>query len=153
MSDNDTINTDGEVGEYSKSDIVVTAGQETLLGDLNWDIPRNKGKLLWEIGIPDRSSYEFAHGHTDFFEGFVYDNFVNEFSNPIEYNVEEKNWDTALPYVHCPLKINESILTGCKIEKGTCNGTCAVSNNLPQGTYVIKLMQADKGVQLKLVKY
>jgi T5SS/PEP-CTERM-associated repeat protein len=106
--------TDGEVGEYSKSSVVVTAGQETLVGDLNWDIPRNKGKLLWEIGIPDRSSYEFGHGHTDFFEGFVYDNFVNEFSNPIEYNVEEKNWDTALPYVHCPLKINESILNAWK---------------------------------------
>lgn len=95
--------TDGEVGEFSKANVTVTAGQDNQLGNLIWSIPRNKGKLLWEIGVPNRSSVEFAHGHTDYFEGFVYDNFVNEFSNPIEYNVADKNWATALPYAQCPL--------------------------------------------------
>jgi len=94
---------DGEVGEFKKINVTVTAGQDNNLGNLIWTIKRNKGKLLWEVGVPNRSSEEFAHGHTDFFEGFVYNNFANEFSNPIEYNVADKNWATALPYAHCPL--------------------------------------------------
>ncbi|MDD5184608.1 MAG: polysaccharide lyase family protein [Paludibacter sp.] len=92
--------TNGEVGEFSKTNVTVTAGDTTSMGDLVWTIARNKGKIAWEIGYPNRSASEFGHGHTDFFEGYVYDNFYKEYSNPLEYNVDEKNWDTALPYAH-----------------------------------------------------
>ena len=102
--------TDGEVGEYSKTNLTVTAGFDNAIGNLTWSIPRNKGKMLWEIGVPNRSAIEFAHGHTDFFEGSIYDNFINEFSNPIEYNVADKNWATALPYAHCPLLHSDGIM-------------------------------------------
>ena len=95
--------TDGEVGEYSKTNVVVSAGQDNAIGNISWNISRNKGKLLWEIGVPNRSAIEFSHGHTDFFEGYVYEKFASEFSNPLEYNVADKNWETALPYAHCPL--------------------------------------------------
>ena len=93
--------TDGEVGEFSQTNVTVTAGKNNAIGNLNWTIARNNGKLAWEIGYPNRSASEFAHGHTDFFEGFVYNNFYKEFPNPIVYDVSKKNWDTALPYAHC----------------------------------------------------
>lgn len=92
---------DGEVGEYTLSNVTVNAGENNAIGNLNWTINRNKGRLAWEIGYPNRSASEFAHGHTDFFEGFVYNNFYKSFSNPIEYDVSKQNWDTALPYAHC----------------------------------------------------
>lgn len=95
---------DGEVGEYSRVNVVVTAGQNNDLGNLKWNIVRTNGVIAWEIGTPDRSSQEFDHGHTDYFEGFRYDTFYQQYANPIEYNVSDNNYDTKLPYAHCPLK-------------------------------------------------
>jgi len=95
--------TDGEVGEYSKAGVVVTVKDTLNLGNLEWTIARDKGRLAWEIGYPNRSASEFAHGHTDYMAGYVYNSFYQEFANPIEYDVSKKNWDTALPYAHCSL--------------------------------------------------
>ncbi|MBD0823707.1 polysaccharide lyase family protein [Aestuariibaculum marinum] len=90
----------GAVDEYRMENVTVTAGGTTSLGNVTWTIPRNNGKLLWEIGIPDRTAAEYKFGDFDYCEGFVEDKFENTFSNPIEYNIEDNNWATVLPYVH-----------------------------------------------------
>jgi len=92
--------TKGAVGEYSKEDVVVKSGQTAELGDVVWNIKRPGKRILWEIGVPDRLPAEFRHGSTDWFEPFLYEQFVKEFSNPLEYSVAEKNWATALNYAH-----------------------------------------------------
>lgn len=92
--------TDGEVGEYQLQNVVVMAGAVTSLGNQNWNIPRDKGQLLWEIGVPNRKASEFRLGDFDYCEGFVQDKFRATFSNPIEYQVAAKNWDSALCYAH-----------------------------------------------------
>jgi hypothetical protein len=106
--------TDGEVGEYSQQNVVVTAGTATNLGAVTWAIPRTNGRLLWEIGVPNRKADEFKFGDYDYCEGFVYDKFNTTFANPIEYDVQARNWATVLPYAHSPYPTSTSTQTTWK---------------------------------------
>jgi hypothetical protein len=91
---------DGVTGEYSMTNVTVTAGGTNNLGTVEWAIARPNGPLLWEIGVPDRTAAEYKFGDFDYCEGFVQKKFDSTFANPIVYNVVDKNWATALPYVH-----------------------------------------------------
>ena len=91
---------DGTTGEYRQETVVVTAATTTNIGNINWAIPRNNGKIVFEIGTPNRTAAEYKFGDFDYCEGFVEQKFATTFTNPIEYNVEDKNWATALSYVH-----------------------------------------------------
>ena len=99
---------DGETGDYQLQNVVVTAGATTDLGNQTWDIPRNKGKLFWEIGVPNRKSDEFKMGDFDYCEGHVQQKFRDTFPNPIEYNVADKNWAQKLCYAHTPYPDTDS---------------------------------------------
>lgn len=90
----------GTTGEYRQETVVVTAAATTNLGNINWTIPRTNGNLVFEIGVPNRTAEEYKFGDFDYCEGFVENKFAATFTNPIEYNVEDKNWPTALSYVH-----------------------------------------------------
>lgn len=90
---------DGTTGEYRQETVIVTAASTTNLGNINWNIPRSNGKLIFEIGVPNRTAEEYKFGDFDYCEGFVENKFATTFTNPLEYNVEDKNWSTALPYV------------------------------------------------------
>lgn len=90
----------GTTGEYKQETIVVTAATTTNLGNIDWAIPRVNGKMIFEIGVPNRIADEYKFGDFDYCEGFVENKFAATFTNPIEYTVEDKNWATALPYVH-----------------------------------------------------
>jgi rhamnogalacturonan endolyase len=91
--------TSGAVGEFSKADVIVQAGQSTPAGTLAWNVP-HKGKIAWEIGVPDRTAKEFAHG-ADYFHGYGWERFSKEFSNPLEYTVGKsdpsRDWNYAQP--------------------------------------------------------
>ena len=89
----------GAVGEYSQSDVAVTAGGTTSLGNVTWNVYHPGKSIAWEIGVPDRSAAEFWHG-SDYFQAFLYNNFANEFPNPLNYTVETSNWATDWNYVH-----------------------------------------------------
>lgn len=91
---------DGTTGEYRQETVVVTAAATTNLGNIDWAIARNNGELVFEIGVPDRTAAEYKFGDFDYCEGFVENKFATTFTNPVEYNVADKNWATALPYVH-----------------------------------------------------
>lgn len=91
---------DGTTGEYRQETVVVNTATTTNIGNINWAIPRANGKLIFEIGVPNRTAEEYKFGDFDYCEGFVENKFATTFTNPIEYNVEDKNWATALSYVH-----------------------------------------------------
>lgn len=91
---------DGTTGEYRQETVVVTAASTTNIGNINWVIPRANGNLIFEIGVPNRTAKEYKFGDFDYCEGFVENKFAATFANPIEYNVEDKNWASALSYVH-----------------------------------------------------
>jgi hypothetical protein len=90
----------GTTGEYKQETVLVTAATTTNLGNIDWAIPRANGKMIFEIGVPNRTAEEYKFGDFDYCEGFVENKFATTFTNPIEYTVEDKNWATALPYVH-----------------------------------------------------
>jgi hypothetical protein len=90
---------EGATGEYRQETVVVTAATTTNLGNIDWAIPRANGKIIFEIGVPNRTAEEYKFGDFDYCEGFVENKFASTFTNPIEYTVEDKNWATALPYV------------------------------------------------------
>jgi rhamnogalacturonan endolyase len=89
--------TDGVVGEYSTNNVIVTAGRTTELAGVVWNVPHPGGRLAWEIGVPDRTAGEFRHG-TDYFHGYLWDDFGREFSNPLEYTVGRSRWATDWNY-------------------------------------------------------
>jgi len=89
--------TDGAVGEFSKQDVTVATDAATELGDLTWNVPHKGSRIAWEIGVPDRTAKEFRHGD-DYFQGYLWENFPNEFSNPLDYFVGKSDWRTGWNY-------------------------------------------------------
>ncbi len=89
---------DGAFGEFEKTGVEIKAGATTDLSELTWTIPRDRGKLVWEIGTPNRRADEFRHGD-DYFQGYLWKNFGKEFSNPLDYHigrsVPAKDWNYA----------------------------------------------------------
>ena len=98
--------TDGEMGEYALSNVVVTVGATNALGDLTWSVPRVGNYLLWEIGTPNRTANKFRHGTSNYYEGFIWNTFASEFPNPIEYNIGASDWSMDLNYVHDSYTVN-----------------------------------------------
>jgi rhamnogalacturonan endolyase len=91
--------TDGVTGEYSKGDIIVEEGKTNALGPVTWHIPHKGKSIAWEIGTPDRTAKEFRHGN-DYFRGYVWQNFQNEFANPLEYTVGKSDPSREWNYAH-----------------------------------------------------
>jgi rhamnogalacturonan endolyase len=83
--------TDGAVGEFTRRDVRVEAGQTTDLGELVWNVPHRGRRIAWEIGVPDRTAKEFRHGN-DYFQGYLWTGFDKEFANPLEYYVGKSDW-------------------------------------------------------------
>lgn len=89
----------GELKEFTKSNIVVTAGANNDQGTLTWNIPRADGPIVWELGIPDRKAQEFKHGN-DYFVPYKFLEYSRDFTNPLVYTVGQSNWATDLNYAH-----------------------------------------------------
>jgi rhamnogalacturonan endolyase len=88
--------TDGAVGEFLRQNVTVTTGK-TKLEELTWNVPHKGSCIAWEIGVPDRTAKEFVHGD-NYFHGYVWTNFANEFPNPLDYTVGKSNWKTGWNY-------------------------------------------------------
>jgi rhamnogalacturonan endolyase len=89
--------TRGAVGEFSRTNLVVTMGETTALGELTWNVPRPGASIAWEIGVPDRTAKEFRHGD-DYFRPLLWNQFSSEFSNPLEYTVGVSDWSKDWNY-------------------------------------------------------
>jgi len=90
--------TSGAVGGFSHGGVAVRAGAAQPLGALTWEVPHPGKRLLWEIGVPDRSAAEFRHGRTDYFTPYLFSDFSRELPNPLEYDVTRNDWATAWNY-------------------------------------------------------
>ena len=89
----------GAVGEYSKTDVVITAGGITNLNTLTWTIVHPGASIAWEIGTPDRTAAEFRHGN-EYFKPFLWDIYPTEFPNPLVYTIGTSNPATDWNYAH-----------------------------------------------------
>ena len=93
---------DGAVGEFSKLNIVVAAGETNGQGTLTWNVPHPGASIAWEIGVPDRSAHEFRHG-TDYFQPYLWDKFGTEFENPLVYTIGTSTPGQSWNYAQCAL--------------------------------------------------
>ncbi|MEA3208710.1 MAG: hypothetical protein QOE70_1767 [Chthoniobacter sp.] len=92
----------GEVGEYTRTNVKVTAGDTTALGDTTWAIAHPGRSMVWEIGIPDRSAEEFADG-ASYWVPYNYHTLHEKFPNPVEYTIGRSVAARDFPYVHSAL--------------------------------------------------
>ncbi|MBW3636481.1 MAG: hypothetical protein KY445_08465 [Armatimonadetes bacterium] len=92
--------TDGAVGHGVKTGVAVKPGETLNLNTLTWNVAHRGNRIAWEIGVPNRTTTEFKHGGTDYWEPFLHRQFSAEFPNPLEYDVSKRNWGTAWNYAH-----------------------------------------------------
>jgi rhamnogalacturonan endolyase len=90
----------GVLGEFSKGDVVVAAGQTVELGELQWK-PVRYGKQLWEIGVPNRSAEEFKHGDKYWVWG-LYNEYPKEFPNDVNFVIGKSDWGKDWNYAQPP---------------------------------------------------
>ena len=93
--------TDGVLGDFSRADVRVAAGQKTELGDLTW-IPGRHGKQLWEIGIPNRSAEEFRHGD-HYWQWGLYELYPKEFPNGVDFTIGKSDWKRDWNFAQPPV--------------------------------------------------
>lgn len=89
----------GTFGEFTRKEIVVRGGIATDLGELTW-MPKTNGRLLWQIGTPDRTAAEFRHGDEPRTFGLL-GKFTNDFPNGVDFVIgrsrEAVDWNYAQP--------------------------------------------------------
>jgi autotransporter-associated beta strand protein len=87
-------------GEYVQNNVTVTANQTTNLGTISWNPPRAQS-LLFQLGIPDRSTEEYRFGNLmkQFGLWWRYDSEMG--TNTLNFNVGQSNvandWYYAQP--------------------------------------------------------
>jgi rhamnogalacturonan endolyase len=91
---------DGVLGEFSRPDVAVSAGQARNLGGLEWK-PVRHGKQLWEIGIPDRSAAEFRHGD-HYWQWGLYLKYPEEFPHDVNFIIGKSDWRKDWNYCQPP---------------------------------------------------
>lgn len=91
---------DGILGEFIKSEVVVPKGGELRLGNLEW-IPLRKGVQLWDIGVANRSASEFflAEKHVDPEISLAYGAL---FPKDVNYTIGKSNFRTDWFFQHVP---------------------------------------------------
>ena len=90
----------GAVGEFAKQNVIVKAEETTGLGEVIWDVPHAGTRIAWEIGVPDRTAAEFRHGD-DYFRAFIWKQFSQEFSNPLDFTIGQSDPAKDWNYAHC----------------------------------------------------
>jgi rhamnogalacturonan endolyase len=94
----------GFVGELQKADVDVKAGQTTDLGVLHW-APVSYGRLLWQIGTPDRTTLGFRHAGEPRQFG-LWNLYLKEFPNDVSFTIgqskEATDWNYCQAVVMSP---------------------------------------------------
>ena len=91
---------DGILGEFSRADVTVEAGQTLRVGTLTWT-PVRDGRQVWEIGVPNRSAEEFRHGD-HYWQWGLYNLYPQEFPHGVNYVVGQSDWTRDWNYAQPP---------------------------------------------------
>jgi rhamnogalacturonan endolyase len=92
--------TDGVLGEFTQTDIVVEAGKPLDLGNLTWT-PVRKGKQLWDIGIPNRNGSEFFKAE-EYSNPTISLQYATLFPNDINYTIGRSDFRKDWFFQHVP---------------------------------------------------
>jgi rhamnogalacturonan endolyase len=81
---------DGVLGDFSRSNVVVTPGSTLPLGTVTWQ-PVRHGRQLWDIGVPNRDASEFFKGD-DYFHWGWYVEYPKLFPNDVNYVIGQSDY-------------------------------------------------------------
>ena len=90
----------GVLGQYSKADVAVGAGEALNLGELKWT-PVRFGKQVWEIGVADRTASEFKHGD-HYWQWGLYNEYPRDFPDDVNFTIGKSALRTDWNYCQCP---------------------------------------------------
>ncbi len=92
---------DGQFGEFRRDHVTVKPGETTDLGKLVWQ-PEVRGKILWQIGQPDRTAKEFRHGD-DYRHWGLWLKYTEEFPHDVDFKIgrskERTDWNYVQPAI------------------------------------------------------
>jgi rhamnogalacturonan endolyase len=97
-------NKEGVWGEFRKDNIDIQ-GQSLNLGKLLWT-PDNHGKLLWQIGIPNRTSKEFRNG-SNMDQWDNYHTYRPTFPNDVDFVIGKSDYRRDWNYIHPAMVLGE----------------------------------------------
>lgn len=80
----------GNIGTFQRANVDVQPGKAQDLGTVAWAPPR-VAPTLWEIGIPDRDTQEFADGAFAYSQWATYEKAAAE-AAPLTYTVGRSDW-------------------------------------------------------------
>jgi rhamnogalacturonan endolyase len=87
--------TGGVVGQCEKTGVEVKAGQTVSLNQIIWHVKHPGRQIAWEIGVPDRTTTEFAHGK-DYYTPLLYQQLETEIPEPLDFTIGKsdsaKDW-------------------------------------------------------------
>lgn len=98
----------GVIDEFSRGGIVVTSGDDTALGDVEYKVPHTGSRIAWEIGVADRTAREFRGGDS-YFHGYRWQEFSQELPNPLEYTIGNSHPARDWNYVHTAYRAGDKV--------------------------------------------
>ncbi len=117
---------DGVLGDFSLTNVTVTAGEKLALGKLSWQ-PMRYGRQLWDIGIPNRDGSEFFKGN-DYYHWGWYLEYAKLFTNDVNYVVGKSDFHKDWFFEQVPHNENPGNNTGSGQGRST---TWTINFNLP----------------------
>jgi alpha-L-rhamnosidase/Polysaccharide lyase family 4, domain III/Polysaccharide lyase family 4, domain II len=95
---------DAQFGEFRRDNVTVKAGEMNALGTLAWP-PEVRGKIIWQIGRPDRTAKEFRHGD-DYRHWGLWLKYPEEFPHDVDFKIgqshERTDWNYVQPAIPNP---------------------------------------------------
>jgi len=98
--------TNGVLGEFQQANIVVEAGKQLDLGNIEW-MPVRKGKQVWDIGIPNRKALEFYMGDKFNTLNISYELTKLYPNNDMTYTIGTSNFARDWFFQHVPFALTE----------------------------------------------
>jgi rhamnogalacturonan endolyase len=117
---------DGVLGDLTVSNVVVEAGKNLSLKNVNWQ-PVRFGKQLWDIGVPNRNGSEFFKGD-DYFHWGWYLQYPKLFPSDVNFTIGESDFHKDWFFEQVPHNENPENTTGSGQGRAT---TWTINFNLP----------------------
>ena len=121
---------DGVLGDLTVTNIVVAAGNDLSLGNVDWR-PVRFGKQLWDIGIPNRNGSEFFKGDQYFHWGW-YLQYPKLFPYDVKYVIGKSDFHKDWFFEQVPYNENSNNVTGRGNGSAT---TWTVTFDLPEAPH------------------
>ena len=136
---------DGVLGDFSLSNVTVTAGQTLALGRITWQ-PVRYGRQLWDIGIPNRNASEFFEGN-DYFHWGWYLKYPKLFPHDVNYVIGQSDFHKDWFFEQVPHNEDPGNTTGRGFGRSTTWSITFHLPDAPRGKATLRLAICGSGTR------